>query len=54
MNRTRTSKLRKMAAYPWVVRRLKDKIVIEISRTRIPLRTKPQAAVAPDCKPEIW
>ena len=54
MNRLSNVKLRKLAAYPWVVRRFKDKIVIEISRTRIPIKTKSQATVAPDCRPEIW
>ena len=54
MNRISTAKLRKMAGYPWVVRRFKDKIVIEIARTRIPCKRKPVATVPPDCKPEIW
>ena len=56
MHRIGTSKLRKLAAhpYPWVVRRFKDKIVIEIARTRIPNKRKPQATIAPDCRPEIW
>ncbi len=54
MNRNSNLKLRKLAAYPWIVRRFKDKIVIEINRTRIPVKGKSQATVAPDCKPEIW
>jgi hypothetical protein len=56
MNRRSTSKLRKLAAqpYPWVVRRYKDRIVIEIVRTRIRMKRKPQGAIAPDCRPEIW
>lgn len=54
MNRTVTSKLRKSTTYPWVIRRYKHKIVIEITRTRIPVRRKSQSTIAPDCKPEIW
>lgn len=54
MARTGNLKLRKLAAYPWTVRRYKDKIVIEITRTRIPARRKSQSTVAPDCKPELW
>jgi hypothetical protein len=54
MARTGNLKLRKLAAYPWIVRRYKNKIVIEITRTRIPARRKPQSTVAPDCKPELW
>jgi len=48
------SRRRKMSLYPWKVRRLKNKIVIEISRSRIPLKKKPQATIAPDCHPELW
>lgn len=54
MNRISVAKLRKRNDYPWVVRRLKDRIVIEIMRTRIPCKRKPLATVSPDCKPEIW
>ncbi|HST77158.1 MAG TPA: hypothetical protein VLN58_01580 [Verrucomicrobiae bacterium] len=54
MARTGDLKLRKLAAYSWTVRRSKDKIVTEITRTRIPARRKSQSTVAPDCKPELW
>lgn len=54
MNRTSSLKSRKTTVYPWTVRRYKDKIVIEIMRTRIPAKRKSQSTVAPDCKPEIW
>jgi hypothetical protein len=54
MNRTAKSRSRKMTVYPWTVRRYKDKIVIEIARTRIRSKRKPQSTIAPDCKPEIW
>ena len=54
MNRISNSKSRKLSEYPWTVRRYKDKIVIEIARTRIPVRRKSQSKIAPDCKPDIW
>lgn len=54
MNRISNSKSHKLSAYPWTVRRYKHKIVIEIMRTRIPVRRKSQSKVPPDCKPEIW
>jgi len=54
MNRIGNSKSRKLTAYPWTVRRYKRKIVIEIARTRIPVRRKSESKIAPDCKPEIW
>jgi hypothetical protein len=56
MSRISNSKTRKLSAhpYPWVVRRFKDRIVIEIARTRIPTKRKPDASIAPDCRPEIW
>jgi hypothetical protein len=54
MARSGKLKLRKLADYPWTVRRYKDKIVIEITRTRIPGRRKSQSTVAPDCNPELW
>jgi hypothetical protein len=53
MNRNLTPKVRK-PAYPWVIRRYKHKIVIEITRMRIRVRRKSQSTIAPDCKPEIW
>jgi hypothetical protein len=56
MNRISTSKSRKLTGhpYPWIVRRFKDRIIIEIVRTRIPNKRKSQATVPPDCRPEIW
>lgn len=54
MNRPSNLKSRKISSYPWIVRRYKDKIVIEIARTRIPSKRKSQSTVPPDCRPEIW
>jgi hypothetical protein len=53
MNRS-SLKSPKLTPYPWVVRRYKHKIVIEIMRTRIPGKRKSQSTIPPDCKPEIW
>jgi len=47
-------KRRKSLLYPWTVRRFKNKVVIEIARTRILRKKKAQAPIAPDCHPELW
>lgn len=54
MNRPGSARSRKSSLYPWTIRRYKRKIVIEIARTRIPVKGKSQSKIAPDCKPEIW
>lgn len=54
MSRISISKIKRLAAYPWIVRRYKNRIVIEIIRKRIPAKGKAQATIPPDCQPEIW
>lgn len=54
MNRINMPKLRKSTAYPWIVRRHKDRIIIEIVRKPIRVKGKVVSTVPPDCKPEIW
>jgi hypothetical protein len=48
------SRRRKLTSYPWKVRRVKGKVVIELKRSRIPLKKKPQGSIPPDCQPELW
>lgn len=55
MIRTYLSKLRKPSDFPWKVRRYKDRVVIEFTRKRIPVKPLKAAIMAsPDCRPEIW
>jgi hypothetical protein len=54
MSKISTAKKIKALPYPWTVRFYKDRIVIEIVRKRISVKSKPSSGAPPDCRPELW